>query len=118
MENRKEYNCKNCVNKGSRFCAFCTTVVSPSNRTTRPTNYKEEPNTAFLRIRLNIKEPPLGIKPRYIHEEERAIELGEAINRYTRAKFPIPIEWVEEYNEIRARLKKRDDERCGGNIPR
>lgn len=46
------------------------------------------------------KKPPLGIKPRYIHEEERIADLGEAINRRIEVKQEIPIDWVSEYNEL------------------
>ncbi len=42
------------------------------------------------------KRPPLGLKPKFIHDEGRAEEILEAIERYTKAEKPIPAEWTEE----------------------
>jgi len=47
-----------------------------------------------------IKKPPLGLKPRYLVEEERILEISSAILRYVNCNYEIPIEWVEEYNEL------------------
>lgn len=44
--------------------------------------------------------PPLGIKPRFIVESQRITEISEGIIRFLEAKHPIPIEWIEEYNEL------------------
>jgi len=49
------------------------------------------------------KKPLLGVKPRSIHDEQRAEELSGAIMRYIQANRRIPTEWLEEYNEL---LKK------------
>jgi hypothetical protein len=45
-------------------------------------------------------KPPLGIMPKKYHDEKRFIELCGAIKRYYDAEFPIPIEWIEEWNEL------------------
>jgi len=50
--------------------------------------------------------PPLGIKPRFILDEYRRVEILEAIDRFIDAGEPINIAWIEEYNEIVKRLKK------------
>lgn len=50
-----------------------------------------------------MKKPPLGLKPRYIHDGERLYEIKEAIVRYMDADCPIPAEWVREYNELISR---------------
>lgn len=47
-----------------------------------------------------IAKLPLGIMPKYIHDEQRREELKQAINRFLEADQPIPIEWIEEYNEL------------------
>lgn len=44
--------------------------------------------------------PPLGLKPKHIHDEERMMAIREAIKRYVEAKKQIPLEWVNEYNEL------------------
>ncbi len=45
-------------------------------------------------------KPTLGVMPKYLWYEKRAFDLIEAINRRIEAKQPIPIEWIEEYNEL------------------
>lgn len=52
-------------------------------------------------------KPPRGLKPRKIHDEERANAIVKAIDRYLREDLPIPLEWVVEYNELHGRLNKR-----------
>lgn len=53
------------------------------------------------------KKPPLGVKPRWLHEEQRLQDLGGAIFRYLSDKMPIQIDWIEEYNEIIKRMEER-----------
>lgn len=57
---------------------------------------------------MPLKKPPLGLMPQYIHDELRLKDIREAIIRYLDACMDIPIEWIEEYNEINRRLKERD----------
>lgn len=52
-------------------------------------------------------KPPRGVKPRNIHDAERANALVKAIDRYLREDLPIPLEWVVEYNELHGRLNKQ-----------
>lgn len=42
---------------------------------------------------------PIGIKPRKLANEERFKKIRETMARYLDKNLPIPIEWVEEYNE-------------------
>lgn len=53
--------------------------------------------------------PPLGIMPLWRHQELRWIDLGWAISRYAQSAnpVPIPIEWVEEFNELAEIIHKR-----------
>lgn len=51
------------------------------------------------------QKPPLGIMPKCVWKSIRDKELNEAINRYHDAGLPIPIEWIEEYNEY---VKKQE----------
>lgn len=48
----------------------------------------------------NIKKPPIGLKPKYIWECERKLEIFEAMRRYSDAQMPIPIEWIEELKNL------------------
>ena len=47
-----------------------------------------------------LKEPPIGIIPKYIHNEKRLDDLRAAIARYFEAGLKIPVEWIEEYNDL------------------
>lgn len=40
--------------------------------------------------------PPLGLKPRKIHDRDRMNEIISAIERYSEATMPIPKEWTDE----------------------
>jgi uncharacterized FlaG/YvyC family protein len=46
------------------------------------------------------EKPPIGLKPRFIHNEQRIHEIVEAMNRYIQVNKQIPIEWIDEYNEL------------------
>lgn len=57
----------------------------------------EESNTSE---ELTTKKPPLGLMPRYLWERKRRYEIGEAISRYVEVDKSIPVEWLDEYNEL------------------
>jgi len=44
-------------------------------------------------------KPPLGLKARFLVEEERLEEIQAAISRYMTQNKKIPTEWLDEYNE-------------------
>ena len=50
----------------------------------------------------NMNKPPIGLKPKKYHSLERLNEVRSAIVRYVMYddKLPIPVEWIEEYNEL------------------
>jgi len=47
-----------------------------------------------------IKKPPIGLTPKFIHDEKRLNEVQGAIVRYYNAGLTIPIKWVKEYNKL------------------
>lgn len=47
-----------------------------------------------------MKSPPLGLLPKDIHRTKRFNDICEAIVRYYNINLPIPIEWIEEYNDL------------------
>lgn len=51
--------------------------------------------------------PPLGLRPRFLLAEQRFAEIDDAIKRYLSAYMPIPVEWIEERNEIIEYLRRR-----------
>lgn len=50
--------------------------------------------------------PPLGLRPRFVHEEERMAEIYAAVVRYMDAGICVPTEWIAEYNELAKRRTK------------
>lgn len=44
---------------------------------------------------FNIKQP-IGLKPKWVHDFHRSIDIIDAIHRYVSAGLIPPIEWVEE----------------------
>lgn len=58
-----------------------------------------------------IKRPPLGLAPKWIRDEQRLWEIQAAIVRYYEAEMPIPIEWVEEYNQLITERNEREANR-------
>lgn len=54
--------------------------------------------------------PPLGIIPKSIWKEQRLRELRDVIDRYLEANQRVPIEWIEEYNELLEDIRKGVDD--------
>ncbi len=50
--------------------------------------------------REQLPKPPIGLKPKPIHDEQRCEEISKAINRYLDSNNHVPIEWIQEYNEL------------------
>jgi len=46
------------------------------------------------------QKPPIGIIPKWLHNEQRQQQLMAAIIRYADAGRTIPVEWVTEFNEL------------------
>ena len=49
---------------------------------------------------IDNTRPPIGLVPKSIRKQERFLEVCEAITRYYNTGMKIPIEWVEEYNDL------------------
>jgi hypothetical protein len=47
-----------------------------------------------------MNKPPLGIKPKFVWEAQRAEDIKQAIYRYLSEGMIVPVEWLVEYNEI------------------
>jgi hypothetical protein len=59
-------------------------------------------------VNENVKpKPPLGIMPRHIWNMKRIENLNDAINRYYEFGLKIPIEWIEEYNDLIVEYNER-----------
>lgn len=53
---------------------------------------------------IPLKKPPLGLRPRFIWEEERLDEIDAAVKRYLEDGKEIPTEWVAEYSELKYKI--------------
>ena len=49
---------------------------------------------------IKYTKPPIGLRPRVASDADRMIEIKQAILRYADAFYPIPTEWITEYNEL------------------
>ena len=49
---------------------------------------------------MSETKPPLGLKPKWVHDMQRKIEILEAMERYCDAEVPIPKEWLRELIEL------------------
>lgn len=92
--------CSMCRNRGTTICQVCVCCQSPSGKISQPSHYE-----AGAKPIAWESKPPLGVRPRYIHDEQRSRDLAEAIVRYLNEGLPIPSEWVCEYNELRAKTQ-------------
>jgi hypothetical protein len=50
-------------------------------------------------------EEPLGITPKWLHDEQRLKSLCEAVGRYKAARMPIPIIWLQEMEELEPHVR-------------
>lgn len=50
--------------------------------------------------KIDAVKIPVGLKPKYIHDKARVLEILDAMERYSYQRFPIPIEWIEELKEL------------------
>ena len=64
-----------------------------------------DPNDRRIDI-TEIEKPPLGLRPAHVIENERAIEIAEAMLRYLKAGKLVPEEWRNELNERLHKIKK------------
>jgi len=57
-----------------------------------------------MKTKIIIERPPLGLIPKKFYEEQikvqRFQDVCDAIKRYWDANLKIPVEWIEEHNEL------------------
>lgn len=85
----------------TRYGCYDHPVESVKIRSSYPV---EDPAPKFKR-----DKPPIGVKPRYLHDEEHMAELEGAIERYLAAGATPKKEWLEELEELKRR--------CGEDRP-
>jgi len=47
-----------------------------------------------------LAKPPKGLVPKYIHDQDRLIEVLRAILRYVEAGFSVSEDWIRECNDL------------------
>ena len=65
-------------------------------------DYEEYPNDFELYVETSVKheaKPPLGLRPWNIADNERVVEILEAMLRYTKVNKDIPKVWMDELIE-------------------
>ena len=53
------------------------------------------------------KPMPLGVKPLWLHNEDRLGMIKESIDRYQQGSYAVPEEWIEERKELETYFKIR-----------
>lgn len=59
-------------------------------------------------INYHSIKPPLGIKPKWLYDEQRLNSLYEAIIRYIDAGMLPSIEWIQEMHELQKDVNSRE----------
>ena len=54
-----------------------------------------------------VTKPPIGVMSREMWNRQRRKDLADAMARYLEAGMKIPVEWIEEYNEINDKEVKK-----------
>ena len=55
------------------------------------------------------EKPPLGLKPKWLHQEHRLLELIGAMERRLTAGKDIPNEWTSEFNDLLLDSRRIED---------
>lgn len=45
---------------------------------------------------MTDERPPLGLTPKRVHDETRALDIIDALRRYAEAGKAVPPEWIDE----------------------
>ena len=56
---------------------------------------------------MENEQPPIGLKPKFVNRLERLDEVKNAMKRYFDAGLKMPLDWIEEYNDLIDRTKLR-----------
>ena len=52
-------------------------------------------------------KPPIGLRPRWLVDMHRTVEILAAMQRYVPDGFPVPEEWVDELNDLLYHQRER-----------
>jgi len=85
--------CDTCGHQYSDVCGGCESLDGV------PIKYTEKWKVEIQEKEAE-KKPPLGIKPRYVHDHERLAEIIGAMGRYSGVGKRIPGEWIHELKDL------------------
>jgi len=79
------------------------------NEMEQPIDYTNRNNvTPGTDVIDDARKPPIGVPDRYIVDHDRFIDLCIGISNYYNDGVPIPIKWVEEWNELCSKVRPAD----------
>lgn len=99
------------VYKPEHLCSFMIDEIIQTTEAFHNPLYSEIHQQAISNLKEQdqdyVGKPPLGIKPRYLHDEARFTELRDAIKRSMDVHYYVDPEWITEYNELLERIVKK-----------
>lgn len=63
-------------------------------------NDLESTRLDLARRRVSRSRPPIGLKPENLHQQQRALDILEAMERYIHVRKPIPKDWFIELHRL------------------
>jgi hypothetical protein len=76
-------------------------VWTPQKSFMKAADYYKQPETPPI-----IESPPLGLKPKKLHDKQRLIEIINAMYRYVSTDNVIPAEWFAEAQYLNGQMEK------------
>ena len=64
-----------------------------------------------INLTADRHRPPEGLKPKWLHDYHRMLEISVAVQRYLEHEKPIPTEWIEEFNLLLGKYNNHLKER-------
>lgn len=69
-----------------------------------------ENNSEWFKEVPDLDKPPLGLMPKYLHDEKRFEDIRNAMGRYADAGKVVPQEWIDEEKELMEKIKFKEEE--------
>jgi hypothetical protein len=114
MEYFKSHPNEEYVLVGDELTKASTYFVQPATKPNIPERF-ENPATdgdkavkeAFDSIVAKLQAPPIGLKPKKLHDQERLIEIIDAMYRYVSTDNVIPVEWFAEAQYLNGLMESK-----------
>ena len=93
----KDYECVHCIGKVHEAIMWSRNDVAYCTNCNRP-----------MTLVKHIEKPPIGLRPKIVHDQPRAVEILEAMLRYVEADKAVPQAWLDELKFLSI-WKAKDD---------